>query len=151
MGEEEGSATPFLFFTDFHDELADAVREGRRKEFAKFDAFVDPQARERIPDPNATSTFAASIPQPGQDAAEWRAFYTELLTLRRDRIVPLLGGAQSVGAQALGEAAVVARWRLGDGTTLGLAIDLADEPATLPGGADPIFTCGDRFVAWIEA
>ncbi|MEG8039915.1 malto-oligosyltrehalose trehalohydrolase [Sphingomonas sp. LR60] len=151
MGEEDGSETPFLFFTDFHDELADAVREGRRKEFAKFDAFADPDARARIPDPNARTTFDASVPQPGPEADEWRSFYRELLTLRRERIVPHLVGAVSVGAQVLGEAAVVARWRLGDGTTLGVAIDLADEPATLPGGADPLFVEGERFVAWIEA
>ncbi|MDR6787480.1 maltooligosyltrehalose trehalohydrolase [Sphingomonas sp. BE138] len=150
MGEDEGSATPFLFFTDFHDELADAVREGRRKEFAKFDAFADPAARARIPDPNAAATFEASVPKPGEDADAWRAFYRELLMLRHERIVPHLAGATAVGAQALGEAAVVARWRLGDGTTLGVAIDLGDEPAALPGGADPFFTEGERFVAWIE-
>ncbi len=151
MGEEEGSATPFLFFTDFHDELADAVREGRRREFAKFDAFSDPEARARIPDPNAVTTFEASVPQPGADAAAWRDLYSRLLRLRRERIVPHLPGTQAVGAQVLGEAAVVARWRLGDGSTLGVAIDLGDEPATLPGGADPFFTDGERFVAWIEA
>jgi maltooligosyltrehalose trehalohydrolase len=71
--------------------------------------------------------------------------------LRRERIVPHLVGAVSVGAQVLGEAAVVARWRLGDGTTLGVAIDLADEHATLPGRAEPLFLEGERFVAWIEA
>nr|WP_246346536.1 malto-oligosyltrehalose trehalohydrolase [Sphingomonas endophytica] len=151
MGEEEGSETPFLFFTDFHDELADAVREGRRKEFAKFDAFADPEARAHIPDPNAVTTFEASVPRPGPEAVEWRTFYKELLTLRGERIVPHLAGAMSVGAQVLGEAAVVARWRLGDGTTLGVAIDLGDTPATLPGGADPLFVEGERFVAWIEA
>lgn len=151
MGEEEGSASPFLFFTDFHDELADAVREGRRKEFAKFDAFADPEARQRIPDPNAEATFTASRPVPGDDAAEWRAFYTGLLTLRRERIVPHLAGTEAIGAQAIGDAAVVARWRLGDGTTLGVAIDLGEEPATLPGAADPLLVEGKRFVAWIEA
>ena len=150
MGEEDGSETPFLFFTDFHDALADAVREGRRKEFAKFDAFADPEARARIPDPNARGTFAASVPQPGPDAAAWRTLYRDLLTLRRERIVPHLAGATAVGAQAIGAAAVVARWRLGDGTTLGVAIDLGDQPATLPGGADPFFTEGERFAAWIE-
>ena len=53
MGEETASRTPFLFFTDHAAELADAVREGRRSEFAKFPAFADPATRERIPDPNA--------------------------------------------------------------------------------------------------
>ncbi|WP_306286175.1 malto-oligosyltrehalose trehalohydrolase [Sphingomonas sp. Ant20] len=57
MGDETGSETPFLFFTDFHDELADAVRDGRRREFAKFAAFADESARAAIPDPNARATF----------------------------------------------------------------------------------------------
>ena len=151
MGEEEGSETPFLFFTDFHDDLADAVREGRRREFAKFDAFADAEARARIPDPNAPATFEASRARPGPDAAAWRSLYAELLALRHERIMPHLAGATAIGAQAIGEAAVVARWRLGNGTTLGVAIDLADTPATLPGGTEPFFVEGDRFVAWIEA
>ena len=33
MGEEYGETNPFLFFTDFHGDLAKAVREGRAKEF----------------------------------------------------------------------------------------------------------------------
>ena len=42
MGEESASRTPFLFFTDHAAGLADAVREGRRDEFARFPAFADP-------------------------------------------------------------------------------------------------------------
>ncbi|MGE5767337.1 MAG: malto-oligosyltrehalose trehalohydrolase, partial [Bacteroidota bacterium] len=57
MGEDWGETHPFAFFTDFHGELADAVREGRRREFRRFPAFADPAARERIPDPNAENTF----------------------------------------------------------------------------------------------
>ena len=34
MGEEWGSKAPFPFFCDFRGELADAVRQGRRREFA---------------------------------------------------------------------------------------------------------------------
>ena len=60
MGEEWGAAEPFLFFCDFHDELAAAVRDGRRREFARFPEFADEAARARIPDPNAAATFAAS-------------------------------------------------------------------------------------------
>ena len=148
MGEEEGSDTPFLFFTDFHDDLADAVREGRRKEFAKFAAFADEQARARIPDPNAKSTFTASIPQPGPDAPTWRALYQHLLRLRREQIVPHLAdtatlpvsdGAtddlpriRSLSAQATGDARVTAHWRLRGGKILTIVIDLADTPAPLP-------------------
>lgn len=137
MGEEWGSRRPFLFFTDFHDELADAVREGRRREFAAFPAFADAAARARIPDPNAPATFAQSQPDDGDgaDATDRRAFYTGLLRLRRERIVPGLPGCRSLGAQAVGPAQLIAAWRLGDGAVLYLAVNLdaADRPA--PAGA----------------
>src|SRR5690606_7362847 len=45
MGEEWGSRQPFLFFTSHHGELADAVREGRRSEFAEFSEFADEATR----------------------------------------------------------------------------------------------------------
>lgn len=143
MGDESGSETPFLFFTDFHDALADAVREGRRGEFAKFAAFSDPAKREAIPDPNARDTFDRSRPQDGPDAATWRDLYRRLLTLRRERIVPVLKGAASLGAQAVGPAAVVARWRMADDTVLTIAINLGDEAtrADLPDGP-PLFATG---------
>lgn len=152
MGDTDGSETPFLFFTDFHDDLADAVREGRRKEFAKFDAFADPAARERIPDPNARSTFDASRPQAGSNATRWRALYRDLIALRLTHIVPHLAGARAIGADATGEAAVTARWRLGDGSTLTIAIDLADTPAPLPQPmGELLHRDGDRFAAWLAS
>ncbi len=132
MGEEEGARSPFLFFTDFHNDLADAVREGRRREFAKFAEFSDPHVREHIPDPNARETFERSRPQPGEDAAEWRAFYTNLLAVRRKQIVPRLDGARSLGAEAIGDKAVLARWRMGDGAGLTLALNLGDAEVSLP-------------------
>ena len=132
MGDEQGSDMPFLFFTDFHDELADAVREGRRKEFAKFAAFADPKTRETIPDPNALSTFHASVPRAGPDAAAWQALYRSLLVIRHAHIVPHLNGARALGAEAIGPAAVVARWQLGNGTKLTIAVNLGAERVEFP-------------------
>ena len=60
MGEEWAASQPFPFFCDFGGELADAVRKGRRKEFAKFPEFKDEKIRERIPDPQAEATFASA-------------------------------------------------------------------------------------------
>ncbi|WP_433910626.1 malto-oligosyltrehalose trehalohydrolase [Sphingomonas yabuuchiae] len=150
MGEDEGSESPFLFFTDFHDELADAVREGRRREFAKFDAFADEQARQRIPDPNAHSTFDASIPKPGPQAGAWRALYQELLALRQVHIIPRLKGTVGLAADVTGPARVKARWRMADGAMLTIVIDLGDapEPITQDEG-QLIHREGDRFAAWI--
>ncbi len=61
MGEEWGAEQPFAFFCDFGPELAEAVRQGRRREFAKFPAFRDAAARARIPDPCAATTFASAV------------------------------------------------------------------------------------------
>jgi malto-oligosyltrehalose trehalohydrolase len=127
MGEEDASVSPFQFFTDHHGELADAVREGRRKEFASFAAFSDPERREAIPDPNSAETFERSRPRPGVEADARRALYRTLLGLRAKHLVPHLKGARSIGAAAIGPLAVMARWRLGDGAIWTLACNLGAE------------------------
>ena len=133
MGEEYGATQPFLYFTShLTQELADAVRNGRRQEFARFAAFSDAARRERIPDPNAEETFRQSIPHPDADVAQaWRDWVRSLLTLRRAHIVPRLDGAVSTGTEILGPAGVRARWRMGDGRTLMLAINLDADPAPM--------------------
>ncbi len=157
MGEETGSIRPFLFFTDFHDQLADAVREGRRREFAGFPAFADPEAREAIPDPNALSTFEASKVAEDGDAATWRDFYRRLIALRRERIVPRLKAASAIDAHAIGDKAVRASWRLGDGSVLTIVCNLGlmrvplDPPraASFWGAPAGAFAPGATTIAWI--
>ncbi len=139
MGEEWGSRTPFLFFTDHNAELAGLVREGRRKEFAHFSAFQDESKRELIPDPNAESTFTASIPDATEGARDgYRAILTEtraLLDLRRAHVTPGIPGAQSAGAQLLGPRAVRASWELGNGATLTIESNFAAEAIRLEAAA----------------
>ena len=137
MGDEIAAEQPFLFFTDHHGELAEAVREGRRNEFADFAAFSDPERRAQIPDPNALQTFERCIPQFSQAPA---ALYRQLLGLRRQHIVPHLPGSMALGAQVLGQGAVSARWRMGNGSIL--QIDLNLSPATLhhPAGITELFS-----------
>lgn len=146
MGEEWGARQPFLFFTSHHGELADAVREGRRNEFAEFAEFADENTRERIPDPNAIATFDASCPdfgarqEPGH--AEWQALYRQLLDIRRREIVPRLPGARFLDACVLGDAAVLVHWRLGGGCRLRLELNLGEQAAPLskaPPGAQLLF------------
>jgi maltooligosyltrehalose trehalohydrolase len=60
MGQEWASSSPFLYFTDHHDELGKGVTEGRRKEFSEFSEFKDSSKRVLIPDPQAVSTFTKS-------------------------------------------------------------------------------------------
>ena len=133
MGEEWGAKTPFLFFCDFAGELADAVREGRRGEFAKFKAFADPALRERIPDPLDPATMIASrldrrdLDKP--EHATWRAMIKELLDLRRDEIVPgLTGMAPDARTRRFGGRGFSIAWQLADGRTLELQANLGSTP-----------------------
>ena len=123
MGEEGGSRTPFLYFTDHQGDLARAVREGRRREFAAFKGFHDGETAQSIPDPNALATFESS--RPVADDADRRALYRRLLALRAAALAPHIAGARSISAQAVGPAGVAARWRLGNGAVLTLASNLS--------------------------
>lgn len=135
MGDEWGSRQPFLFFSDYQGELARAVREGRRNEFAEFSSFSSQHARQEIPDPNDPATFERSRPvltpdvQPEQ--AQWLAFYRHLLDLRREHVGPGLDGVHSLGAQTLGEASVSASWRLGNGHRLRIDLNLGGDTVCL--------------------
>jgi maltooligosyltrehalose trehalohydrolase len=83
QGEEWAASTPFQYFTDHEDpELADAVRRGRRGEFAAFG--WDP---EQVPDPQDPETFQRSklnwderSDAPHTDVERW---YRELIAFRR--------------------------------------------------------------------
>jgi maltooligosyltrehalose trehalohydrolase len=137
MGEEWGASAPFLFFTGFPDaELAEAVREGRRKEFAHFATFQDPAARARIPDPNDPSTFHASKPDVSEASREPHdtvlALHKSLLAIRHAKIIPRLPGARSAGAEALGKAAVLARWTMGDGALLTIVANFGPDAVRAP-------------------
>jgi maltooligosyltrehalose trehalohydrolase len=132
MGEEWGASEPFLFFCDFHDQLADAVREGRRKEFAGFPEFQDEGVRSTIPDPNAETTFLRSrldwerISERAH--AAWLGHYRELLALRRREIVPRIPRLQAGSARAsrYGDGGLDVHWSLDDGSELWLRANLAD-------------------------
>jgi maltooligosyltrehalose trehalohydrolase len=75
MGEEYGETRPFQFFTDHIDPfIADATREGRKKEFERFRGFDG-----EVPDPQAEETFLHSKldPKPVED------WFCEAVALRR--------------------------------------------------------------------
>ncbi len=136
MGEEYGSTTPFLFFTDHGEELAELVREGRRREFAHFAAFQDEAKRSLIPDPNAASTFRASVPVRGEQSQASLELYRNLLSIRQRMVTPGIPGCVSAGANAIGTKAVQGSWKLGNGTTLTLAANFGDTAIAFnrPGG-----------------
>jgi maltooligosyltrehalose trehalohydrolase len=89
QGEEWGARTPFLFFTDHHDpDLAEAVTEGRRREFSEFK-----WQAEQVPDPQDRKTFIRSKlrweEQDEPDRRELLEWYRALLKLRRELLLPV--------------------------------------------------------------
>jgi maltooligosyltrehalose trehalohydrolase len=83
MGEEYGETAPFLYFVSHGDpELVEAVRRGRREEFARFSWNQD------MADPQSEETFFHSklnwaLQAEGQHRILW-LLYQELLRLRRE-------------------------------------------------------------------
>jgi maltooligosyltrehalose trehalohydrolase len=130
MGEEWGCRQPFLFFCDFDGELGEAVRKGRREEFARFAAFQDPAARQRIPDPLAEDTFRQSALR-WQDAdPAWLAFHKELLRVRKNEIATRT--AKPGRYEMLAERVFSVVWPLEDGGVLRLLANCADAPFARP-------------------
>ena len=83
MGEEYDETNPFLYFISHSDkELIEAVRKGRKEEFAAFgwgDEVPDPQAEESFLRSRLDRTRSA-----GGEGGAMLALYRELLKLRRE-------------------------------------------------------------------
>jgi maltooligosyltrehalose trehalohydrolase len=130
QGEEWAAGTPFQYFTDHPEpELAKAVREGRRREFAAFG--WKPQD---VPDPQAPETFErsklnwAELAQPAH--AEMLEWYRRLIQLRR-REPALSDGRLDCVRTCFDEAG---RWFILERGPILVAFDLAGHPQRLPLG-----------------
>jgi maltooligosyltrehalose trehalohydrolase len=85
QGQEWGETRPFLYFTDHGPELAEAVRRGRRAEFAAF-GWTD------LPDPNDPAAFERSKLDWSRAGGPVLELWRTLLRLRRE--VPALGNCR---------------------------------------------------------
>ncbi|MDQ2960159.1 MAG: malto-oligosyltrehalose trehalohydrolase [Candidatus Dormibacteraeota bacterium] len=99
-GEEWAASTPFQYFTDHQrPDLADAVSEGRRREFAAFG--WEPLD---VPDPQDPATFARSRlrwderrAEPHRSVLDWHRCLT---ALRRDTLARRDGDLSSLSVEA---------------------------------------------------
>jgi len=138
MGEEWGETRPFYYFTDFHGELGEQVREGRRNEFRRWQSFQDPETRKRIPDPNAEETFQASKidwdKQSASPYSERADLVGRLLEIRRREIAPRLVSIDGNAGTTLcaDTQGLAVQWRLGEGSDLVLLANLSGDIWKLP-------------------
>src|SRR5262249_33485867 len=134
MGQEWAAREPFLFFSDLGPDLGPRVSEGRRREFARFPAFASPDARCRIPDPQAPeSRECSALDWSWAGEAfhqEWVDFHRSLLRLREREIVPLMAGATvpETGSRPVGGTALEMVWTFSRSGVLRLVANLGAEP-----------------------
>jgi maltooligosyltrehalose trehalohydrolase len=118
MGEEYGEPAPFQFFSDHIDKrIADATREGRRREFAAFAEF-----EEDIPDPQDPATFERSKLTRERDP-RLAELYAQLIVERR-RLPP--GDADAI------EFDEELRWLRMQRGPFEILCNFADEPRSVP-------------------
>lgn len=135
MGEEWGSRAPFPFFCDFAGGLAEAVRQGRRREFhAAYAVHGDD-----IPDPLDEATFRSArldwhdLATPAAQAR--LSLVRRLLTVRKERIVPHLAKARFEKADTTAAGLLSAHWTLGGSRSLTLRANLSG--IAIRSAADP--------------
>jgi maltooligosyltrehalose trehalohydrolase len=126
MGEEWGASTPWQFFTSYDNpELAEAVRKGRRAEFAGHGWRED-----EVPDPQDPATRDRSVldwsePANPEHAALLR-WYRDLISLRRAEPSLLADDLRQVRVE-FGET-----WLVLSRTGFAVAVNLGPETALLP-------------------
>jgi maltooligosyltrehalose trehalohydrolase len=114
MGEEYGEEAPFFFFTS-HSELAliEAVREGRKKEFASFGGDTEPR------DSQEESTFIDSMLnwelRSKDKHAHVLAWHKALLALRKDHAALQNFSKSSIQASVQNQDAIVLHRQTDDG------------------------------------
>jgi maltooligosyltrehalose trehalohydrolase len=131
MGEEWASTEPFVYFCDFGPELAQKVREGRKREFARFKQFAADAGAAEPPDPTLPETFQSAkldwhkLHEPSH--AAWLELYRRLLAIRQRDIVPLIPQITRGRCIKLEDSGAFAvDWSVGDGAVLHLIANLSD-------------------------
>ncbi len=141
MGEEYGAVQPFLYFCDYQGELAKAIRDGRRNEFASFGVFADEQRREQIPDPNAESTYRSSQLD-AEDLArvphrEWLEYTQKLLSVRAAKLVPLIPEIVAGAARyTVEDRLLTVTWPMSRDRALIMQANFGDSPKSVSAAGD---------------
>ena len=134
MGEEYGETAPFQYFTSHPEpELAEAVRSGRREEFAAFDSFGEAS---EVPDPQDPATVDRStLDWSSADSPQgkaWRDLWASLLRLRRTQ--PALGNGRRdlVRTVAVDDGVMAVARHDDDGSAVLVVANLTDRSARVP-------------------
>ncbi len=145
MGEEYGETAPFQFFSDMPDEdLREAIRSGRRAEFAYFTSWGG-----EVPDPLDHQTFRRSTLDRSRADTEAgrqrRQLWTDLLALRRAEPALGTGERRGVHVDVDGRVLHIRRDPPSHAPYAGTVVvvaNLGDSPVALPDGR-PLLNTAD--------
>jgi len=142
QGDESAAQNPFLYFADWDGALREAVRAGRRREFAHAERPGEP-----LPDPCSAESFQRSrlprgaelSPARAEACAARQALLRAALQARQRWIVPRQASLASGRHEARrrGASGLLVCWRYSDGAELRLELNLGPEPVPLAGGDEP--------------
>jgi maltooligosyltrehalose trehalohydrolase len=135
MGEEWGAQTPFPFFCDFKGALAQAVRSGRRQEFAEAYA----RYHDEVPDPLSEQTVCmATLDWTERGQPEHRArldLVQRLLAARKRHVIPRLPEIRpGHGRAELIDDVLSAMWFFRTAETLSIIANLGEQARPRPDG-----------------
>lgn len=120
MGEEWGSKTPFMYFTDLCEELKESIREGRKNEFKEFF-----DTKHELPDPTIEKTFINSKLNWNElktkEHKNILEFYQKLIKLRKKHIIPIIDKITMSEYKILSDSAIEAKWKFPEGKLILLA------------------------------
>jgi len=133
MGDEWCAREPFPFFYDFTGDLAQAVRDGRRREFA--DAYA--RDHDDVPDPLAEETMRrATLDWSARSRREHAVrlkLVRDLLAARKAYVTHRLPQLQpGPGAAQFNDGVIDASWRFRSGETLSMLANFSAQPQQRP-------------------
>jgi maltooligosyltrehalose trehalohydrolase len=129
MGEEYGEKAPFQYFISHSDEqLVQAVREGRRKEFSYFNW------RREVPDPQAESVFKECVLgwNPDEEGKLLLGLYKFLIRFRKEREAMKAFDRGSLKILETAEHGIVAFERNGISERLLVLLNFSETTKSLP-------------------
>jgi maltooligosyltrehalose trehalohydrolase len=141
QGEEFAASSPFLYFADHKNELAQAVAKGRREFLAQFPSLATPEIQARLARPDAAETFTACKLDWSERERHGQTLdlHRDLLRLRRELRIESCDGA------VLAAEAFVLRLE-GDGESRLLIVNLGAD-LQLDVLAEPLLA-GDWTLLW---
>jgi malto-oligosyltrehalose trehalohydrolase len=105
MGEEHASRQQFHYFCDYQGDLAEVMEASRPQQAENFGGFPHGTSPDDIRNPNDFETFVASKinwnDAQTSDGAAWQAFVKQILSVRKQFVVPLLQNARGYAGEVI--------------------------------------------------